>query len=170
MQGIYLDDQMSGYQIYGNLVENCELGFMLGGGRNNNVYNNTYERNSYHYSLLIKYSFRANDNDIEFDDRGLTWQTAWCSPGGNFNQDLDSFNYQQPPWSTAYPWLVNVFSDSPCTPVGNIIQYNYYCNGIIPRLSYCFTNCVIAETFINQTPATAASWQSVLANNTDICS
>jgi len=66
VQGIYLDDQMSGYQIYGNIVENCELGFMLGGGRNNLVHNNT---------------FKNNDNDIEFDNRGnvakrilLTWR------------------------------------------------------------------------------------------------
>ncbi len=42
MQGIYLDDQMSGYHVYGNIVENCELGFMLGGGRDNIVLNNTY--------------------------------------------------------------------------------------------------------------------------------
>jgi hypothetical protein len=49
---------------------------------------------------------------------------------GQFQQDLDQFNYQEPPWSTEYPWLVNVFNNSPCTPVGNIIQYNLYCNGI----------------------------------------
>jgi len=139
VQGIYLDDQMSGYQVYGNIVENCELGFMLGGGRTTLVHNNT---------------FKGNDNDIEFDNRGMVWQKPYCAVGGNFQQDLETFNYQKPPWSTAYPWILDYFSNDPCTPVGNIIQYNSYCN----------------ESFINQTPATVASWQSVLSKNVDVCS
>lgn len=139
VQGIYLDDQMSGYAVYGNLVENCELGFMLGGGRDNLVHNNT---------------FRANDNDIEFDNRGMNWQADMCQPGGQFEKELEQFNYQQPPWSVAYPWLVNIMNESPCVPVGNVIQYNDYCN----------------ETFINQTPATIVSWQSTFSDNVDVCS
>eukprot|EP00026_Physarum_polycephalum_P021581 Phypoly_transcript_24918.p1 GENE.Phypoly_transcript_24918~~Phypoly_transcript_24918.p1 ORF type:complete len:145 (-),score=18.53 Phypoly_transcript_24918:102-491(-) len=129
---------MSGYQIYGNLVENCELGFMLGGGRDNLVHNNT---------------FRGNDNDIEFDNRGMNWQNDTCSPGGLLQTDLEQYPYQKPPWSTSYPWIVNYLSDKPCVPVGNVIQYNQYCN----------------ETFINQTPQTVSSWQSTLANNVDVC-
>jgi parallel beta-helix repeat protein len=57
VQGIYLDDQMSGYEVYGNLIENCELGFMLGGGRDNLVHNNTYAFSfSFSFSVTISFS------------------------------------------------------------------------------------------------------------------
>ena len=30
---------------------------------------------------------------VALDDRGLTWDTANCPPGGPFQQDLESFDY-----------------------------------------------------------------------------
>ena len=34
--------------------------------------------------------------------------------GGMFQQQLESVNYQNPPWSLEYPELVHIFQDHPC--------------------------------------------------------
>ena len=47
--------------------------------------------------------------------------------GGEYNIDLDSFYYQEDPWATRYPIVVNIFDDMPCTPVHNSIQHNTFC-------------------------------------------
>ena len=56
---------------------------MVGGGRRTQVLGN---------------QFAGCEKCIAFDDRGETWQTEYCQPGGYFNQDLDSYNYQKPPF------------------------------------------------------------------------
>ena len=50
----YLDDQMSGWKFYGNLIKNATTGVLLGGGRRNVIRDNT---------------FVSCDLDIEFDNR-----------------------------------------------------------------------------------------------------
>ena len=59
----YLDDQMSGYEFYGNTVVNATTGVLLGGGRDNRIHGNT---------------FVGCDTDVAFDDRGLNWQAKSC--------------------------------------------------------------------------------------------
>jgi hypothetical protein len=53
----YLDDQMSGYEVYGNTFADCETAVVVGGGRDNQIHDNHFEN---------------NDFDILFSDRGLT--------------------------------------------------------------------------------------------------
>lgn len=60
----YLDDEMSGYQFYNNTIRNAAVGILLGGGRDNTIMNNYFEN---------------NQNDIHFDDRGMTWQRNYCN-------------------------------------------------------------------------------------------
>jgi hypothetical protein len=54
---------MSGYDFYGNTIINSTTAVLLGGGRHNKIHGNT---------------FIANDKDIAFDDRGMTWQLNYC--------------------------------------------------------------------------------------------
>ncbi|XP_065903276.1 uncharacterized protein [Dysidea avara] len=113
VQAIYLDDQMSGYEIYNNTFKNCYVGTFIGGGRHNHVHHNHY--------------YDCN-TAVHVDNRGMNWQKSDCSPGGEFEQQLNSVNYQQPPWSQHYPFLVNIFNDHPCVPVYNNITDNTYCH------------------------------------------
>lgn len=55
VQGLYLDDQMSGYTIYNNTFKAVQTGIMIGGGRRNHVKWNHFE---------------DCDTAIEFDNRG----------------------------------------------------------------------------------------------------
>ena len=58
----YLDDQMSGYDFYGNTIINATTGVLLGGGRRNRIHSNT---------------FIDNDLDIAFDNRGMNWMAEY---------------------------------------------------------------------------------------------
>ena len=43
IQAIYLDDQMSSWEVYNNSFINCTTGTFVGGGRLNNIHDNYYE-------------------------------------------------------------------------------------------------------------------------------
>jgi len=139
VQAVYLDDQMSGWSIEGNTFINCQTGVVIGGGRRNNVTNN-------HFTNCTL--------SVHFDNRGMNWQNSSCAPGGSFEQQLNSVNYKQPPWSTAYPELVNIMQDHPCVPVYNNILNNYYCEG---------------KNFIDATAGQVKDWFSVANDNVLKC-
>merc|ERR1711994_372178 len=80
VQAIYLDDQMSGWNIINNSFIDCQVGSFIGGGRRNKVINNYYEH---------------CDTAQHIDNRGMNWQksscdcsevckplTCGCDPGG----------------------------------------------------------------------------------------
>lgn len=140
VQAIYLDDQMSGYDIYNNTFIDCHCGSFIGGGRRNKVHENTYINCSV---------------DVHIDNRGMNWQNASCQPGGMFDQQLQSVNYQQPPWSTHYPELVNIFKDHPCVPVYNDVENNVYCNA--------------DGEFIDVSSTQIEDWLDIVENNTEKC-
>lgn len=189
--------QMSGYLIYNNTFSNCHVGSFIGGGRRNQVFNNSYHNCS---------------TAVHEDNRGMSWQKAFCSPvssykfttavwlhlllvpfkhrteivnnsgalhawsslyiyykismcgrwhtkttiafqGGMFQQQLESVNYQNPPWSLEYPELVHIFQDHPCIPVYNVVANNTYCGG----------------TFIDISAEQAKEWLDTVANNSMNC-
>lgn len=86
---IYLDDAMSGWEVYGNVIHNMEdTGSLYGGGRDLTIYGNVYIN-------LAKGAYKI-------DDRTLTFLT------GN-NESLKA-NYEDAPidseaWKAAYPAL-----------------------------------------------------------------
>ena len=59
VSGIYLDDFTSGVSVYGNILMNISPGTLLGGGRDNNVFNNLY--------------VGVNYTSCNISSRGNTW-------------------------------------------------------------------------------------------------
>jgi hypothetical protein len=133
-QAVYLDDQLSGTIITDNLFENCMTGVLLGGGRDNVVMFN---------------HFVANDLAVHLDNRGMNWQQAVgrvqfhrasahahhaclsntlsqsCnSSSGALVQQLLSVNFTRPPYSTAYPAIVDSLTFHPCVPVRTNVTSN----------------------------------------------
>jgi hypothetical protein len=107
VQGVYLDDQMSGYEIFNNSFVDCDCGILLGGGRDN---------------VLTQNRFVRTDLPVMFDKRGHTWDTQTCRINGTLHMELNSFGYQIEPWASRYPNLVSIMDDRPCTPVHNVIE------------------------------------------------
>ena len=153
----YLDDQMSGWEFYGNTIRNASVGVLLGGGRRNSIHDN---------------HFVDNDFDIHFDNRGETWQLDYCrlncsggrTPKGEtnpscFKNALDALDYTQPPYATHYPELVGIFETEPCVPVFNRVVNN----------TWCHTNSPASAGFINQNASVIQGWNSTLEGNTEKC-
>jgi len=150
----YLDDQMSGWEFYNNTIINASTGVLLGGGRRNSIRDNV---------------FINNDNDVHFDNRGQTWQLAYCRENCTdnkglvqkecFNANLKSLKYTQPPYSTTFPELLSIYEDHPCMPVYNTIEGN----------TYCHAKSKDGGNFIDVTPEVAAGWHSTVANNNERC-
>jgi len=112
VQAIYLDDQMSGYDVINNTVLDSDTAILLGGGRHNKLIGNKSIRTQL---------------PLSFDARGLTWDAASCKPGNEFEAELASYDYMKPPWSSRYPELAGIFEDRPCTPTHNVVSDMVFC-------------------------------------------
>ena len=51
--------------------------------------------------------------------------------------ELEALNYTEPPYSSKYPELLTIYSDSPCVPVHNVVADNMYCHKNSPAGSWC---------------------------------
>lgn len=126
--GIYLDDQASGITAYGNIVENCFRGILLGGGKSNTIQNN-----------VIIDCFIT----ILADNRGEEW--AFQSNGATmerrlFDQNLDIRN--NPLWQERFPYLQTLIAqyDQEDTagikaPSNNKIIHNIKCNSFLEMIA-----------------------------------
>lgn len=103
---VYLDDQFSSAQVYGNVFFEVPTAVLLGGGRDNVVENNV---------------FIQCRTAISLDARGL----GWASNGVvGLSNELVSLPYQSPPWSVRYPELTNILNEDPMAPRGNVLARN----------------------------------------------
>ncbi|MBI5537217.1 MAG: right-handed parallel beta-helix repeat-containing protein [Deltaproteobacteria bacterium] len=99
VNGVYLDDCVSGNHVFGNVLYKITGQAILnGGGRDNILENNILARNG---------------NGLYGDSRGL--QYIDNTPGSSWNLlerlTYDGIQYQQAPWSTAYPKLAAIPND-----------------------------------------------------------
>ncbi len=115
--GIYLDDAFSSADITGNVFNKVTRAMMIGGGRDNNVINNI---------------FIDCVPSLHIDARGMGWMhdhpEAWIKEAEE-NGTILGILYNQPPYSTHYPKLINLLNDEPKAPKGNVISHNICVGG-----------------------------------------
>ena len=104
--GIYLDDQMSSAQIYGNLFYKTIRPAFIGGGRDCTIENNI---------------FVDCNPALHIDARGLGWAKGGFE--GMVNS-LKSLPYKSEPWASRYPKLVNILDEDPMAPKNNLVARN----------------------------------------------
>lgn len=109
--GVYLDDQFSGTEIFGNVFYKVTRAAMIGGGRDCSIENNI---------------FVDCVPATHVDARGLGWAAGGR---GGMERSLKATPYQQPPWSDRYPKLVTILDDDPMAPTGNTIARNICVGG-----------------------------------------
>ena len=105
VMGLYLDDCDSGDIVYGNIFYQAGWAMFCGGGRDNKWRNN-----------LVLDSTSAAQLDVRGLKRARPGEGT--KDGWDLLAKLQSFDWQNPPWSTAYPWLVNVMENDPKLPIG----------------------------------------------------
>jgi hypothetical protein len=116
--GIYMDDCVSGTQIYGNVLWKLHRAVFLGGGRDFKVENNI---------------FIDCDPAIDIDGRGLSKSAVWNNMVyKTMKQRLERMNWKQPPYSTRYPELADLqkyYDKDDGLPPGNILVARNICVG-----------------------------------------
>jgi hypothetical protein len=113
--GIYLDDQASGFTIFGNVFYRVTRAVFVGGGCDNVAENNL---------------FVDCTPAMHIDARGLGWQKkATDDPKGELRSRLAAMPYQNELWSGRYPELVNILNDDPGTPKRNKVLRNVCVGG-----------------------------------------
>ena len=121
--GIYLDDAFSSAEITGNVFCKVTRAMMIGGGRDNYVINNI---------------FIDCVPSIHVDARGIGWMQyftdSWIKEAEE-KGTISGTAYDQPPYSTKYPKLVNILNDEPRAPKGNIISRNICVGGVWDKAS-----------------------------------
>jgi len=107
VMGVYLDDQLSGWTIFGNIFENTGRGILLGGGRDHMITNNIFTNNMW---------------DLYIDGRGQGQSMV----GSQQMTLLEAQPYQVPPWSLRYPETLNVLNEQPGLPLNNHVDHNIF--------------------------------------------
>lgn len=108
----YHDDGACGSEVYGNIYFKAgSLPVLIGGGMDHKYYNNL---------------FIDSPAAIHLDNRLQNWAEGMLDKEGIFDQRLQAVNYAKPPYSTAYPELVNYWSEDPAFPKRNQINGNLF--------------------------------------------
>lgn len=108
----YHDDGACGAEVYGNIYYKAgSLPVLIGGGHDNH----------YKYNIFID-----SPVAIHLDNRMQNWGKGMVAPGGVIDQRLKAVNFRQPPYSTAYPALVDYWETHPDYPSGNLIEGNLF--------------------------------------------
>ncbi|MFB9950275.1 right-handed parallel beta-helix repeat-containing protein [Rhizobium puerariae] len=109
VRGVYLDDQLSGINILGNVFQRVDEPVLIGGGRDNLVEDNL---------------FLDPAHGIRMDSRGTEWQADMVAPGGALRKSLQDVPSTGPLFMSRYPGLATVLTDRPGQPANNRIIDN----------------------------------------------
>ena len=105
--GIYMDDQMCGSEIKGNLIVNCDTAMLLHGGREHTVSDNL-SVNCAKGITAIDWSYKTQMDAEDF----VMWEDLAASP------------YKTELWQKTFPRLLNVINDQPAEPKYNTLRNN----------------------------------------------
>ena len=134
--GVYLDDNFSSAQIFGNVFKRVPRTVFLGGGRDNKVENNI---------------FMDCEPAVNVDARGLGWR---ANGRGELTKSLEEMPYRDALWSRRYPELLTLLTDDPMAPKGVVITRNVAVGGAWSNITTEAKPYVIEkDNFISGDPA-----------------
>ena len=108
----YHDDGACGAEVYGNIYHKAgSLPVLIGGGHNNH----------YRHNIFID-----SPVAIHIDARMQGWGKFMIEKGAIIDQRLQTVNYKNPPYSTAYPLLAAYWDNDTSYPKGNVIEGNLF--------------------------------------------
>jgi len=108
-QAIYLDDCAAGTTCYGNVISRVGRAFLLGGGRDNIVENNT----------IVDCPI-----PIHIDNRGVGIAGTQDENWGTLTSEFKTLPIMEEPWRSRYPHLPTYLTDQPGYPKYNLVARN----------------------------------------------
>jgi hypothetical protein len=136
IMSVYHDDGACGTEVTGNIFYKAgSNAVMIGGGNDNKYVNNIFIDCSVAFHL---------------DNRLMGWAKNLIEPNGLYAQRLQAVNYQQPPYSKAYPFISAYFNDNVGVPKRNFIEKNVFVNVKMihngkPEWSYIGRNLTLCD-------------------------
>jgi len=109
VQAVYLDDTFCGTKVLGNVFYRVQRAMLIGGGCDNIMEDN----------IIIDCA-----EALMLDARGLGWMKGELAEGSTIMKGLRAMPYQDEPWASRYPELVNILDDDPGTPKRNVFRRN----------------------------------------------
>lgn len=121
---IYYDDLMSSANTHHNILYKCNLGAMIGGGRDHIFENNI---------------IADCENGLFFDARGVGWASYHAAKGGQAYNTISTVPYTKSPWKDRYPELVTILDvpEDLGKPMNNTVKNNI--------LYKCMSNMIANE-------------------------
>lgn len=107
-KGIYIDDELSGVKVFGNVFDNVQNAVFIGGGRDNLVVNNL---------------FINSEPSIHIDARGVGWHKEALKILMN---RLNKVPYESSVWKEQYPNIGEALTVNTRLPVRNVIKQNAF--------------------------------------------
>jgi hypothetical protein len=109
IEGIYLDDMLSGTIVEDNVIVSTRRGVLIGGGRDNRIVRNV---------------FLDVEHPIHIDARALGWAKAALLPDNEVVRRSVAMPYRDATWSAAYPELAAVDWKTVGRPENNVARNN----------------------------------------------
>ena len=110
--GVYHDDGACGLEVNGNIFYKAGMkNSLIGGGHYNH----------YHGNLFL-----CSPQGVHVDARMTNWGAFMIKRGAVIDERLQKVRYQEPPYSTAYPWLPSYWEKNPAVPHNNIVNGNLF--------------------------------------------
>ena len=118
MMGFYVDDCDCGDTFVSNRVVNVPRGLLLGGGQDNHIVGNVFER---------------CDIGLSIDNRAIYEKDKWdspTSPSWQMTRKVKEMHVDEEPWKSRYPLLATYLDGNPREPRHNSIVGNTFrdCN------------------------------------------
>ena len=118
---VHLDDSASGTEIHGNVCYKLERGVSICGGHENKVHDNLFVQ----CLNTVTLGTRGIDMFTSDGKGGFVYDKGDKSGWNSLTRRLIQYKWNQPPYSTRYPKLVEIFTKEPiAAPWWNEIQRN----------------------------------------------
>lgn len=145
--GVYLDDCLSGVNVYGNAFARVRAGIELGGGRSNGITNNMF--------------VDVPGACVLSDQRLISWD-AGAEPG--FETKLAAMPYTTPPWSDQYPYMGTILTDRKTLAMYNVIAMSlkYGAGQWLTWFDNAQTNVTVLNIYTNNSDAVFVNYPNDL--------
>ncbi len=148
VMGVYMDDCLTGVNVFGNCFQRCYRGIELGGGRSNGITNNMF--------------VDCTEACMQSDQRLIA---AWdVGHEATLETKLSAMPYTTSPWSNSYPYLLTILTDNKYLAMYDVMSTSlkYGTNQWLTWQDNAQTNVTVLNYYTNNSDAVFVNYPTDL--------